>query len=245
MRYHSDGGRGWDGPIRDRVTDERARLLTDGGEDGVGGEDGEADDERPEESVEESAVGETSNGPDPEGSNVEITDEAEPADPKWEKPDLDDIPEFEIRAEGPTTKDPGRGAGAADPLDTDGEAADPGAGMPNTARSPEATRISAEGTDAFIVALEMCVRLPEDVRLPEQAAELVPAAVEAELEEDIQQFVLSEFGTGTPHVDVLTFEEVDDEIWLRLRIGLPSEGFRNLDPEEIRSYALEELEGVF
>lgn len=184
-------------------------------------------------------------------SNVEITDagEAEPADPKWERPDLDDIPEFEVRADEPVVSG-GTGIGdrSADPgaaeANRSGDVDDPTAGMPNTARAPGATRISAESTDAYIVAMELCARLPDDVRLPEEAAELVPTAVEAELEQDIQQFAASEFGTQTPHVDTLAFEDVDGEIWLRLRIGLPTEGFADIDPEEIRSFALEQLEGV-
>lgn len=177
------------------------------------------------------------------GSNVEITEDTEPADPKWEEPDLDDLPDFELGAEGPLTNPPETRAGHTDSPDN-GESVDPGAGMPNTARSPEATRISSEGTDAYIVAIELCARLPDDVRLPEEAASLVPAAVEAELEQDIRGFAAAEFGTEMPHVDTLSFEDIDGEIWLRLRIGLPTEGFDDVDPEEIRSYALERLEGV-
>lgn len=183
--------------------------------------------------------------------NVEITDagEAEPVEPKWEEPNIDDIPEFEVRADEPVVSG-GTGIGdeSADPgaveESSGDDADDPTAGMPNTARAPGATRISSEGTEAYIVAMEMCAQLPNDVRLPEEAAELVPTAVEAELEQDVQQFAASEFGSERPHVDTLTFEDVEGEIWLRLRIGLPVEGFADIDPEEIRSYALEQLEGV-
>lgn len=184
--------------------------------------------------------------PDPgvDGSNVEVTDEAKPAEPRWEELDLEDLPEFELGAEGPLTKGTGTGSGSPGSGPAGGESADPGAGMPNTARSPEATRISSEGTEAYVVAFEVCAQLPDDVRLPEEAADLVPAAVEAELEEDVQQFAAAEFGIGTPHVDTLDFEEVDGEIWLRLRIGLPATDFADLDPEAVRSYALEQLEGV-
>lgn len=199
----------------------------------------------------------TDDGPETAGGvvdrpNVEVTEagEAEPVDPKWEPPDIDDIPEFEVRADEPVVSggtdigDTDTDAGTVEDPGGGGDVDDPTAGMPNTARAPGATRISSEGTEAYIVALEMCARLPNDVRLPEEAAELVPTAVEAELEQDVQQFAASEFGTQTPHVDTLTFEDVDGEIWLRLRIGLPTDGFADIDPEEIRSFALEQLEGV-
>lgn len=207
----------------------------------------------------------TAGAGDVDESNVEITDEAEPAEPRWEEPDLEEIPEFELGAEGPLTKPPdagsgvgsssgsgsesGTGVGSGGPQRSEdppggGDAADPGAGMPNTPRSPEATRISSEGTEAYVVALEICARLPDDVRLPEEAAEIVPTAVEAELEQDIQQFAAAEFGVETPHVDTFSFDEVDDDIWLRLRIGVPPSGFDRLDPEAIRSHALTELEGI-
>jgi hypothetical protein len=202
------------------------RLLTDGGEN-----TDEESDEAPDDAS------------DADRSNVEVTEagEAEPADPKWEKPDLDDIPEFEIRADEPVAG--GQVESNSDPNETQSE--DPTAGMPNTARTPGASRIKKEGTEGYIAALELCARLPDDVRLPEEAADLVPAAVEAELEQDIQSFAAAEFDNQHPHVETLAFEEIDDEVWLRLRLGVPPDAFSELDPEEIQTYALEQLEGVF
>lgn len=225
------------------------RLVTDGGESEDSADDDddtttEGDDDRADEDD-----GTSRKRPDGiDRANVEISDagEADPTDPKWQKPDLEDIPEFEVRASDPmTTGETGIGDEAATPETTNAaDENDPTAGMPNNARSPGATRISTEGTEAYVVALELCARLPEEVRLPEEAADLVPAAVEAELEEDIQQFAATEFGTQRPHVDTLSFDDVDGEIWLRLRIGLPTDDFDDLDPEAVRSYALEQLEGV-
>jgi hypothetical protein len=223
-------------------------------------------------------------GDPPDRSNVDVVDagDAEPASPEWDRPDVDDIPEFEVRADEPvfesggrvgaegerdssghnvaspgdeadrTGTGPERGPGAgSDPSSPESTAGgdepgrDPTAGRPNEARTPGATRVATEGTDAYLVALELCARLPDDVRLPEEAADLVPAAVEAELEQEIQSFAASEFDTPRPHVDTLSFEEVDDEIWLRIRIGVPAEAFVHVDPDAIRSFALQELEGVF
>lgn len=271
MCYHRYIGAGIPLPGPLDSSPDRGRLVTDGGTPNDDGDssaedegtekgstevvttgDGDSD-EKPADAAEaptdDGDETESSTGtPDPDsgvdGSNVEVTDEAEPAKPRWEEPDLDELPEFELGAEGPLTKGGGTGSGSPGSGTAGGESADPGAGMPNTARSPEATRISSEGTEAYVVAFEVCAKLPDDVRLPEEAADLVPAAVEAELEEDVQQFAAAEFGTQTPHVDVLDFREVDGEIWLRLRIGLPAADFEDLDPEAVRSYALEQLEGV-
>lgn len=206
-------------PFSGPRTEERGPVRTDGGED--------RDDDG----------GDTADDDGVDRSTIEITDagEAEPADPKWEKPDPEDIPEFEVSANRPLA------SGRSESRSGD----EPTAGMPNTARSPGQARIKEEGTEGYIVALELCARLPDDIRLPEEAAELVPAAVEAELEDDIQSFAAAEFDNPAPAVDVLTFEEVDDEIWLRLRLGVPSGSFADLDPDTIRSYALQELEGVF
>ena len=259
-RLVTDGGRPEDGADGEDATDgdaagdgDDAPAEAGTADDAVstddGGDDGSGDDRTNGSTGDAGDAGESAGGPDgadapgADRSNVEVTDEAEPATPEWEEPDLESLPEFELGAEGPLTKGAGGGSGADD--DT-GRAAspDPAAGKPNTARSPAATRISSEGTEAYVVAFEVCARLPDDVRLPEEAADLVPAAVEAELEQDVQQFAASEFGTERPHVDTLAFEEVDGEIWLRLRIGLPADGFAELDPEAVRSYALERLEGV-
>ena len=199
---------------------------------------------------------------DPDGgSNVEVMDagEAEPADPEWEPPDVDDIPEFEVTAERPSVESgagdagaagggagaPGGGTGIAGggPA-TDAGGGDPTAGMPNDARAPGATAVSAEGTEAYVAALELCARLPDDVALPAEAADLVPAAVEAELEQDIQGFAAAEFDNPRPHVDALDFEERAGDIWLRIRMGVPRGDFEDLDPERLRTFALQELEGV-
>lgn len=234
----------------------------------------EADDQGSEQSDEQGSepADESTEAPDADGqgvdrANVEITEagESEPAQPEWEEPDLDELPEFEIRADQPVASGGsgvgtgGAGAGESDAAgggvfdgDAGDEAATPGdesddptAGRPNTARAPGASRVATEGTEAYIVAVELCARLPDDVRLPEEAADLVPAAVEAELEQDVQAYAAAEFDNERPTVDTLAFEEVDEEVWLRLRIGIPPESFAELDPDDIRTYALERLEGVF
>lgn len=250
-----------DGGEPDESADDGDDTTTDGDVDGAGDgddttserdDDGGADGESEGASSERADESGDGSGGGVDRSNVEITDagETDPADPKWQKPDPEDIPEFEVRATDPVTTG-GTGIGdeaatpdAAESSDPPDDPGDPTAGMPNNARSPGATRISADGTEAYVVAVELCARLPEDVRLPEEAADLVPAAVEAELEQDIKQFAAAEFGTQRPHVDTLSFEDVDGEIWLRLRIGLPADSFEDLDPEAVRSYALEQLEGV-
>lgn len=221
------------------------RLRTDGGEedDGRAGDDSEQTDENADRPAEDEAgdAAEVEQGDGVDRANVEVKDtgEAEPANPKWEKPDLEDIPEFEIRADEPVA-----GTTSSEPTE-DGDVDDPTAGRPNTARSPGQSRIKREGTEGYVAALELCARLPEDTRLPDQAADLVPAAVEAELEDDIQGFAASEFDNPAPHVDELSFVEVDDEIWLRIRLGVRSEAFDDLDSDAIRDHALQELEGLF
>jgi len=239
MCYHcySDSGAPVPGPTD--ASGDRGRLVTDGGT-----PDDDAERASEDTGTEDEATDDVVAADGVDESNVEVTDEADPAEPRWEEPDLEDLPEFELGAEGPLTKDVGPGGGSPASGSGGGESADPGASRPNTARSPEATRISAEGTEAYVVAFEVCAKLPDDVRLPEEAADLVPAAVEAELEEDVQQFAAAEFGTGTPHVDTLDFEDVDGEVWMRLRIGLPATDFADLNPEAVRTYALEQLEGV-
>lgn len=216
------------------------QLVTDGGTPDDGGDeesDGAADDEPEPEPTD-----------DTDRSNVEVMDagKAEPADPKWEEPDIDDIPEFEVRADEPVVESGGAGTGGESQSDSSAGASaeEPTAGMPHDARAPGATTVSSQGTEAYVAALELCARLPDDVALPDEAADLVPAAVEAELEQDIQSFAAAEFDNARPHVDTLSFEEIDDGIWLRIRIGLPAEGFDDLDPEQLRSFALQELEGV-
>lgn len=239
-RLVADGGQGGTDDDPDDPDDdgETERTGDDDDSDDRGGEatDGTAADEKPE----------AARTRDQDRSNVEVTPagETEPADPKWEKPDPDDIPEFEIRADEPLTR-PTERSESADHT-REGAPEDSTAGMPNVARSPGGgdSRIASEGTEGYVVAVELCARLPEDVRLPEQAADVVPAAVEAELEEDIQSFAAAEFDNPSPHVEVLEFVERDDEIWLRLRLGISPEAFADLDPAEIRSHALQELEGL-
>lgn len=217
---------------RRRVALARSRrLLPDGGEPDEGDEDAEGASDEPM--------------PGEVAADVEVSEpgETDPSDPKWEPPDMDDIPEFEVRADEPVVREDAGGGAAAGEAGGTGEE-DPTAGMPNTARSPDATRVSTEGAESYIVAMEICARLPEEVRLPSEAADLVPAAVEAELEQDVEAFAASEFGTQTPTVDTLTFDDVDGDIWMRLRIGVPPDAFGDLDPETIRQHALQELEGV-
>ncbi|WP_306052122.1 hypothetical protein [Natronococcus wangiae] len=210
------------------------RLRTDGG-DRPDREDRPAEEQEPDSGADESEEA----PPDVEESSVDVVEsgEAEPAEPRWERIDPDDIPEFEIRADEPVVSGSTGDSSVAD------DEADPAAGRPNAARSPGQSRIKREGTEGYVAALEICARLPDDVRLPEEAAEVVPAAVEAELEEDIRAFALAEFGTDAPSVETLSFDEVDGEIWMRLRLGITPEAFTDLDPDEIRTHALQELEG--
>ncbi|WP_396611325.1 hypothetical protein ACH9L7_14090 [Haloferax sp. S1W] len=227
-------------------------LLADGGDSDEGtdpdkdtdsdeGDDNDADTDRtdanPDDAQDEDAD-DSAAGSGLDRSNIEVTPagDAEPADPKWEKPDPDDIPAFETGADKPLTR-PGGTDASGD------ESVDPTEGMPNTARSPGDARISSEGTEGYVAALELCARLPDDIRLPEEAADLVPAAVEAELEQDVQSFAASEFDNPSPHVEVLDFVERDGEIWLRLRLGVPAAAFTDLDPDAIRTHALETLDG--
>ena len=234
------------------------RVRTDGGErrDRDGGADEAADGKdaiEADETDETDANGTSEKDADAETSgdtsNVEVTEagEAEPAEPKWDRVDPDDIPEFEIHADQPAGVGRSTGNASADDYKpaADNRATDPTAGRPNAARSPGQSRIKRGGTEGYVVALELCARLPDDVRLPEEAADLVPAAVEAELEEDIRAFAAAEFETTSPSVETLSFVEVDDEIWMRLRLGISPEAFADLDPTEIRAHALQQLEGLF
>lgn len=230
VRRQCDHRRGRHGP---ELCGRPRRLLTDGGS----GNDGDGADRADEESSEDS-------------TRVRDPGTAEPDEETWDPPDIDDIPEFEVRAETPVTADTEQpdsdtvDVSASEGGPPDGPT-DPTAGMPNDAQAPGATAVTSQETEAYIAALEICTRLPEEVRLPEEAADLVPAAVEAELEQDIQSFAAAEFDNARPHVDVLSFDEVDEDIWLRIRIGLPAEAFRELEPDALRSYALQRLEGVF
>lgn len=215
----------------------RRRLVTDGGDT----EEEESEEMDKESTAERSDCKEeatTNDSSTVDRSNVDVSDagESSPADPKWEKPDIEDIPEFELRQDEPARTVESSTAERGDD--------DPTEGMPNQARSPGSSRIKREGTDGFIAALELAARLPDDIRLPEQAADLVPAAVEAELEQNIQSFAAAEFDNPAPHVDDLAFVERDGEVWLRLRLGIPRDAFVDLDPDEIRSHALQELDGI-
>jgi hypothetical protein len=228
-------------PVSDGERSHAGRLRTDGGERRDRNENEESE---TTETDEDSEIG-------GDASNVEVTEsgEAEPAEPKWDRVDPDDIPEFEIRANqlagvGRSADDASADDQATASPTTDRDA-DSTAGRPNTARSPGQSRIKQGGTEGYIVALELCARLPEDVRLPDEAADLVPAAVEAELEEDIRAFAAAEFETASPSVETLSFVEVDDEIWMRLRLGISPDAFADLDPDEIRTHALQQLEGLF
>lgn len=169
-------------------------------------------------------------------STVTVTDAGvtEPAEPKWEKPDLDDVPEFETGG--------GPAMGTAGGTETD-----PTAGKPNDARTPSTSRLDDRSTEAYLAAMELCAKLPEDVKLPDEAADLVPVAFEAELERDIQAFASAEFDDPTPHVEALEFFEADGDVWLKFRIGVPAETFVDLSNRtgELREYALQELDSLF
>lgn len=139
------------------------------------------------------------------------------------------------------------GGPAADDTATSGgtvDDGDPTAGMPNTARSPGETRLKEGSADGYVVALELCANLPDDIRLPDEAADLVPVALEAELEQSVQQFAGEQFENPSPHVETLDFVEVDGDIWFRLRLGIPPEAFTDLDPQEIQEFALQKIEGM-
>lgn len=235
-RLRADGGETPDDPD-EGDTDERG----DGAEERDSADESGAADEA---ARDQDDGGGPTTSPGLDRSNVEVSEAgaAEPADPKWEKPDPEEIPEFETGAEGPLTKPSGEPTGTAEAGGKTPE--NPTEGMPNEARSPGDSRIKREGAEGYIAALELCARLPEDIRLPEQAADLVPAAVEAELEQDVQSFAASEFDDHSPTVDVLEFVERDGEIWLRLRLGVPEDGITDLDPDAVRAHALEELEGL-
>jgi hypothetical protein len=178
----------------------------------------------------EDADADSSGVEDDEQTTVEVSDPgtAEPKDPTWEKPSIADIPEFET--------------GGRDPPHEVHQ--DVTAGRPNDARTPGSTRLGGTETEAYVSALELCARLPDELRLPEEAADIVPAAFEAELEQEIQAFAASEFDNPTPHVETLSFVEADGDIWLKLRIGAPVETFDQLSDRtvELREYALEELD---
>ena len=171
-----------------------------------------------------------------EESSVTVTEagETEPAQPKWEKPDVDDIPEFETGGGSPMGS-----AGGAETSPTNRK--------PNDARAPGSTRVDDHATEAYVAAMELCAKLPDDIRLPDEAADLVPVAFEAELERNIQAFAAAEFDNATPHVQVLEFFETDDDIWLKFRLGAPAETFGDLSSrtDELREYALQELDSLF
>jgi hypothetical protein len=157
-----------------------------------------------------------------EKTNVDVSDSgaSEPKDPKWEKPSVDDIPEFETGGRPPSHE----------------MQPDVTAGKPNDARTPASTRLGGADTEAYISALELCARLPDELRLPDEAADIVPTAFEA--------VAATEFDNPTPHVETLSFIEADGDIWLKLRLGAPVETFDQLADRtvELREYALEELD---
>jgi hypothetical protein len=233
------------------------QLLTDGGHEQEEDETESAGDSKNKTDAEEDEV--SSDG----RSNVEVTEagEAEPADPKWEKPDIEnveDIPKVEGPKTRPADSDQTDGStgeesigmaseqAAADADISGGQEQDSNstAGMPNTARSPSQSRLKKGGADGYVVALELCARLPEDMRLPEEAADLVPVALEAELEGNVQEFASDQFDNPSPHVETLDFVDVNDELWLQLRLGIPPEAFTDLNPEEIQEHALQKLDSM-
>lgn len=239
------------GPDAQRSLRTASTLRTDGGD--------ESDAKRANEDSTES---------DPEGaaedgatagdrSNVEVTEagESKPVDPKWQKPDIEDIPEVDgpktrpadstnAGAEAAVDRSPKPGHAEASGAPQGESSEESTAGMPNTARTPGQSRLKEGGADGFVVAIELCARLPDEVRLPGEAADLVPVALEAELEQDVQSFAADEFDNPTPHVETLDFVEADDELWLRLRLGVSPESFDDLDPDAIRDHALQQVDGL-
>lgn len=232
--HGSDGaGDDHDDPSSDESRDDHDDPSSDESRDEAGGTSGET-------------AGDRTGGDDADRDGELASDESsvvvseagavDPAAPRWEKPDVEDIPSVD----GPKTR-PGK-TGAVDDDSKQGMTDESTAGMPNTARAPGETRLKRRGTEGYIVALELCARLPDDVRLPEEAADLVPVALEAELEQDVQAFAAAEFDDASPHVETLDFVEADGDVWLRIRLGVTPGAFTDLDPAEIRAHALQELD---
>lgn len=149
--------------------------------------------------------------------------------------ELDEIEEIQADQQGEAI--PG---GPAEP-----DATEPA--RPNVARGPSTIEDEGWETDALIVALEMVARLPDDVRLPDSAAELVPVVVEASLREKIENYVAMEFQANDPQIAVLDFEETEEGIWMKLRLGIPHEHFEEIagHADEIRAAALDRIETIF
>lgn len=120
-------------------------------------------------------------------------------------------------------------------------------GRPNVARGPSTIADEGWETDALIVAVEMVAQLPEDVRLPEEASDLVPVVVEASLREKIENYVAIEFQANDPQISTLEFQETDEGLWMKLRLGVPHEHFEDLSGhvDELRAAALDSIETIF
>lgn len=147
-------------------------------------------------------------------------------DERPEKVGIDAIPEFEV------------GGGGQHVVD------DPTIGRPNDARSPGDGRLDTTQTQAYLAAIELIAQLPPTIRLPPEAAELVPTAFEAEIEQELQKYAIAQFDNPTPHVETIAFDEVDGEVWMRIRMGIPPAMFDAFTEyrDAFADYALEELD---
>lgn len=166
----------------------------------------------------------------------------DPRDPEWEKPSLEEVEQQLDEVEEVLEEAEEDRRKQADLVQIE-DATDPD--RPNVAKGPET--VDAVEDEAYIVAIEMCMRLPDDIRLPEEAAETVPVVVEASLRRRVEAFVGEEFGTDDPRVDRLEFEETGDGIWVKLRVGVDPEAFDDLaaNLDRVRRVALQSLQARF
>lgn len=191
--------------------------------------------------------------PEPDGEESQTVDEEPPAADQGPpaklsraevEASLDEIEDLPDTAEGTGTIAHGPGSlGAAG--GGPGDATDPG--MPNVARGPDTLEPDGWGSNAYLVAIEMVARLPDDVLLPEAAADTVPVVVEASIRQRVEKYVGMEFQDAKPQVSVLGFEETEEGVWMKLRVGIPPERFDAIGGhlDEIRAGALDTIETIF
>lgn len=194
---------------------------------------------------------------EPQGDEAEAADEEDPAADDEPVPaklsreeveaSLDEIEGLPETAEGTGTiaHGPGSLGGGAAGGRPGGGATEPG--MPNTARAPGTLEPEGWGSDAYLVAIEMVARLPDEVLLPEAAADTVPVVVEASIRQRVEKYVGMEFQEANPTVSVLGFEETEEGVWMKLRVGISPERFDQLSGhlDEIRAGALDRIETIF
>lgn len=195
-----------------------------------------------------------------------MSDEADGSEEDADAPDplsmdeveerLDEIEELQEEAdEGERMEAPDRSSGA-EPVAPPGDGVDLGggdfedateAGRPNVARGPEAPGPQGEPVEAYVGAIELFARLPEDVRLPDEAEDVVPVVVEASLRRRITEYVALEFDADEPQVSRIGFEEVEGEgVWMKMRLGAEADALEDLagNLDGLRRAALEQLEAL-